>query len=705
MKRNKWTRFGAAALSVTLLAPQCGLIAHAAAPAPTTDEAVYVNLDAYGALDDMRVVKGVTLNGAQAIADYGDYEAVYNMTSHDKPALRADGVDFTLENVTGSRFYYECIPSDPSSLQMPWTFDVSYKLDGVPMKAEDLAGASGLVEMQIHAIPNPAAGEYYRNNMTLILGTGANMDETKSLEAPGAQIQSMGSYKFAVFLGLPGEENTYTVRIGSDSFESMGIYMLMAPGTMSQLDTISDFRNVRDKLEGAHDDLYDGLSDMLDTLNGMQGGMQSIATGLDGINEVRRQLIASRGTIDPDIDAALQTLETLAGDTESLIPELDVAQNNLNAIHSAANEMLTTLTDSKTNITEYQKILKDLQHNLSNLEDFLDDVSDITGGDWLGLADMRKALKSMRGDSDELQDSLDDLNDALNNLNHIESVLRDLLELLRNIPGCEQAADALEALIGRLSDLSDACSDTGESLRSLLDGMNGVLKALENSLSELEDLGDVLDDYDGLAQDTAAIGQQAAKLAQQSLERLNTLLTQTEALTGALTAANTDANALIPKVKTAATSLTQGLRAANTLFSDTTNTLRSLRTQSDASTQEAISGLIDVMQRAADSDGTTESLQNATDSIHNTISDEVDSIDEDSNVLNMDNSLSLRSFTSEKNAAPSSLQFILRTSEISVDEIAEVQAEEQAEAETGVWDRIVNIFKKLFSAIAGVFAD
>ena len=235
--------------------------------------------------------------------------------------------------------------------------------------------------------------------------------------------------------------------------------------------------------------------------------------------------------------------------------------------------------------------------------------------------------------------------------------------------------------------------------------MNGVLKALENSLSELEDLGDVLDDYDGLAQDTAAIGQQAAKLAQQSLERLNTLLTQTEALTGALTAANTDANALIPKVKTAATSLTQGLRAANTLFSDTTNTLRSLRTQSDASTQEAISGLIDVMQRAADSDGTTESLQNATDSIHNTISDEVDSIDEDSNVLNMDNSLSLRSFTSEKNAAPSSLQFILRTSEISVDEIAEVQAEEQAEAETGVWDRIVNIFKKLFSAIAGVFAD
>ena len=47
-----------------------------------------------------------------SLSDYGDYSAVYNMTSHDKPQMRDDGVDFTLDHVDGPRFYYDCIPND-----------------------------------------------------------------------------------------------------------------------------------------------------------------------------------------------------------------------------------------------------------------------------------------------------------------------------------------------------------------------------------------------------------------------------------------------------------------------------------------------------------------------------------------------------------------------------------------------------------------
>lgn len=705
MKRNKFFRLSAAALAVTLLAPQFGLIARAAAPTPTTDEAVYVNLDEYGLLTDMRVVKGVYLNGVTSLSDYGDYSAVYNMTSHDKPQMRDDGVDFTLEHVDGSRFYYECIPNDPASLQMPWTFDVSYKLDGVPTTAEDLAGASGLVEMNIHAVPNPNADEYYRNNMTLLIGTGIDMDKTKSLEAPGAQIQSMGSYKFAVFLGLPGEEDTYTVRIGSDSFESMGIYMLMAPATMSQLDTISDFRSVRDKLEGAHDDLYQGLSDMLDTMSGMQSGIQAMADGISGINEVRQQLIASRGTIDPDMDQALNTLETLAGDSEALIPELDTAEKNLNTVHNSTNSMITTLTDSKEDIADYQKVLKDLKNNLSNLEDLMDDIDDVTGSNWLYISDIEDALKDLQNCNDDMNDRLKDLRDALSVLRRVEDVLNDILDALEdlNLPS-GQLETLVRTLLNHLTAIGNAGEDTVESLRDLLNGMNALLDAGESAAHQLDKLNDVLDDYRGIGQDTAAIGQKAAALASGTLERVNTLLAQTETLQSALDQANTDANALIPKVKTTMTSLAGTLKSANTLLGDTRDTLRSLRDQSDASMQQSLDGLIDVMQRAANTGSTTDSLQNATDSIHNTISDEVDSLDEDSNVLNMDNSLALRSFTSDKNASPSSLQFILRTSEISVDEAAEVQAEEAAEEDIGVWGRIVNIFKKLFSAVTEAFS-
>lgn len=82
---------------------------------------------------------------------------------------------------------------------MPWTFDVSYKLDGIPIKAEKLSGAKGLVEITVHAVPNTKASDYYKNNMMLMVTTGIDMDKINSIDAPGAQIQSFGSYKIVLF--------------------------------------------------------------------------------------------------------------------------------------------------------------------------------------------------------------------------------------------------------------------------------------------------------------------------------------------------------------------------------------------------------------------------------------------------------------------------------------------------------------------------
>lgn len=698
-RKSKLLRCAALALTGALLAPQAAPLALAAAPEPTTDEAVYVNLDEYGALRDMRVVKGVTLNGATSLSDYGSYEEVNNLTSHDEPQLRSDGVDFALGEVSGSRFYYECVPSDPDALQMPWTFDVSYKLDGVPSTAEALAGASGLVEISVHAIPNPAADEYYRNNMTLLIATGANMDETKSLEAPGAQIQSLGSYKFAVFLGLPGEESTYTVRIGSDSFESMGVYMLMAPATLSQLDTIADLRRVRDTLGDAHDDLYNGLSAMLTTMSGMQGGLQSMADGMAGIDEIRRQIIASRGTIDPDIDAALTQLERLAGSSDALIPELTTAQTNLNAFHGDLTEVLTRLSDSRADIDSYKTLLTGLRRDLANLEDFLDELDDQASDDFY-LSQIRSALKSLGTDADNLSDQLSDLRDALSNLRHVEDILNDMLQIF---PEGTLLGDPIARLLRTLSPIADEAGNTFQSLEDLCDSLRKLTDSSAAMVGQLEDLTEVLDDYRGLGGDMASLGQQATELAESTLTRVDGLLAQAEPIQQTLDQTNTDLNAAIPKVTDTAAALNDTVKAANTLLTDTRDTLRSLRDQADASTQQSLDGLIDVMQRAANSGDTTGSLQTATDSIHGTISDEVDSIEGDSNILNIDNSLALRSFTSDKNPSPSSLQFILRTSEISVDEMAEVQAEQADEADEGVWARIVGIFKKIAAAIASIF--
>ena len=107
MKPNKLRRPAAAALVLALVLPQAAL---AAPPEVETDEAVYINLDAYGIPEATRIVKGVSPNGHTEFTDYGDYSEVYNMSTYDQPALEDGAVTWTLEGEGMRRFYYECIP-------------------------------------------------------------------------------------------------------------------------------------------------------------------------------------------------------------------------------------------------------------------------------------------------------------------------------------------------------------------------------------------------------------------------------------------------------------------------------------------------------------------------------------------------------------------------------------------------------------------
>ena len=149
---------------------------------------------------------------------------------------------------------------------------------------------------------------------------------------------------------------------------------------------------------------------------------------------------------------------------------------------------------------------------------------------------------------------------------------------------------------------------------------------------------------------------------------------------------------------------TKTLTASYQLLDTVNSTLRSVRSDADASTQTTLDGLLDVLDKASRSNSSNK-LQNATDDIHNAIDDAKTDLEDDTNILNIDSSADLQSVTSSMNPTPSSLQFILRTQEISTDDDDDAVTSDQDAADEGVLARIVNIFKKLASAIYGVFAS
>ncbi len=761
MKRNKLRRVTATALLLSFALPQC---AYAAAPTVETDEAVYINMDYYGVPTNTRIVKGVNLNGHTEFTDFGDYKDVYNMSTFDEPVLKDGSVYWKLDT-DKQRFYYECIPNDTVNIQMPWNFDVSYKLNGVPVEADKCAGASGTIQMDIHAVPNDYASEYYKNNMMLVCATGIDMSKALSIDAPGAQIQSFGTYKLVMFMGLPGEENTFTVRIGSNDFESMGLIMFMTPATTSALDIMSSMRDIKDRLENSGDNLYTGVSSMLSTMQAVQGSLSSMSKGISGIDEVRKQLIRDRGTIDPRTDAALAALNELTGQSDSLIPELNTTKDTLTSLNATTSSILTTLEESGADVTEYQKLLEQVKTSLGNLENLFDDLDDETDNSSWTIAQVRSASENLSKELEALRDDLDKLSKNLNTLpDDLSSKVSDNLENYvaamtgsaaqsaasaaaqakyaeikaaagpdddpaeveaRAMAEAEAAGKAAAqgavksseayskslALGAVMTGINDASKSTVKSMQSMTSQSVKVVKQLtdlldstNSLLKDLEDIADVFDDYKGLPQDFTQEGKKLTELANGSLDRVNKMLADLPALRESLDTMTTTANSAIDKTTSLITSTKKALSTSYDLVNTANSVLRSVRSQADASTQATIDSLLDTLGKLSGSTASGQ-MQTATNSIHSAVKDAETDLEDDTNVLNIDTSAELQSVTSNMNPAPSSLQFILRTKEISVDDDKDSGVSDQDAADEGVFARICNVFKKLFTAITSVFAS
>lgn len=766
MKRNKLRRVTATALLLSFALPQC---AQAAAPTVETDETVYINMDYYGAPTNTRIVKGVNLNGHTEFTDFGDYKDVYNMSTFDEPTLKDGSVYWKLDT-DKNRFYYECIPNDTVNIQMPWNFDVSYKLNGVPVEADQCAGASGTIQMDIHAVPNTYASDYYKNNMMLVCATGIDMSKALSIDAPGAQIQSFGTYKLVMFMGLPGEENTFTVRIGSNDFESMGLIMFMTPATTSALDIMSSMRDIKDRLENSGDNLYTGVSSMLSTMQAVQGSLSSMSSGISGIDQVRKQLIKDRGTLDPRTDAALNALNELTGKSDSLIPELNSAKETLTSLNATTSSILTTLEESGEDIPEYQKLLNDVKTSLGNLEDLFDDLDDETDNSSWTIAQIRSASEDLSKELEALTKDLKSLSGSLDDLDLETPVTTELTNYVKNMTSTASStvldtaykkgyaagkqaaidegktdeaeieaiaqqyaeaakasaasqassaasqaqasaysnAQALAALMTGIKSGSSAVTSDMQSmtkqLKSVTEKMSGLLKATNSLLKDLEDIADVFDEYKGLPQDFTAEGKKLTELANGSLDRVNKMLADIPALRESLDSLTKTATSSIDKTTDLMNSTKKALSTSYDLVNTANSVLRSVRSQADASTQATIDSLLDTLGKLSGSTASGQ-MQTATDSIHSAVKDAETDLEDDTNVLNIDTSADLESVTSSMNPSPSSLQFILRTEEISVDDDDDDGTSDQDAADEGVFARICNIFKKLFTAIAGVFTS
>lgn len=718
IKRNKFIAISLSIMTaVSLIEPFS--TAYAAAPDVTTDEAVYANLDYYGSISDMNIVKSCSLNGNTEFTDYGDYDKVVNMSNYAKPDLDDGSVTWNLDGEDiKKRFYYECTPKS-NDVELPWTFDVSYKLNGVPTKAEDLAGASGEIEMNVHVTPNEDTQDYYKNNMILQVATMVDMEDTLSVEAPGSQLQSIGSYKAVVFAALPGEENTFTIRIGSNDFKSTGIVMMMIPGTLERIKDIKDFKEKKDKVDDSADAINESLDEILGVMSSMSSGINTASKGLDGLNDTRGYISSAKGEVYNNADISLDDIDKLVDQINKFYPELKNSEQMVNDLNSNVNDLVGSVINLKSDLSSYKSDIKKIQKLLKRYQTIIDDTQSKQDDRDDVLDDLNDALGDFKGDLKNLGDNVSSSNDSIRKTKkNVEDVIKGkaVADALSKVPSgapdsvkeaYKQAAE--KAANEQIGTVDNAISPALKNLSSTNDKLSSSLSSGKELASSLQDAIDLGKDYfellDKGLDNTDKMIDQLNKVnstlkttidkTQDIIDNLDTLNQTANNYRDNVISAIKETEILINKFSDSMFDLKFALKSAENVMQNAGNKI-------DPATKNTLDGLIDLLDKSLDAVGTSDSIKHAKDTIKDAIDSEEKKYEDDTNTLNMDAEHPLESFTSDKNPEPSSIQIILRTQEINKDAVKDNSEDlEYKDQNVGIFQRIANIFKRIYHAIVG----
>lgn len=758
-------RVTASVLTAALLCTSAGSVPVYGAPAGAdVDETMYVNLDYYGKTTKVNVVKGVNLNGLGEITDYGNYINVENMSTSDAPVLGDGSVTWNLPEGQNGRFYYKCT-MDNEQVVLPWDFDVSYKLNGVPTDGDKLAGAGGLIEINVKATPNDNANLYYRNNMMLMVTVPVDMSKCYSVDADGAQIQSLGSTTAAVFSALPGEEGDYTVRIGTDSFETTGVIMAMAPGTIDDLNHIKDLKEAKDTWKDAGDALYDSLEQMAKSVESMRDGINQVQSGVSSAESARQKWSANKDSILAGNDQTIESLTALSQQLETLVPHLQTAKDTAETVHNSMGDIVNTMGDMQQPLRKMYDRLRNISTTSQSLGEQLDDVREDMAWliqnnaqfqvqtttilealpeliasledydvDDLDLGDLEDTdTRTMADDPDDDRENKADTSSGnqedpdINKADSSDTVTEDKTsgDMASEAAGADHedggaeednsshTADSAAGTDNRSdtadgADISDAQTLSKAHIEKhevpLVGAPSGVdLVTLYKMLSKIDKDSR---EFTQVASNLLDNVGDAAKYGADLTDSMDLMIEDLTALHDSLDMYYPDLQASLDDLSELVNRTTDAMNKGISTMTIVQNTLKATSGDIDEAAKNSLRGSMELLDKSLSILDSTTGVRTAGRTMKDVMDEQLDKFDTDNRFLFIDPSEDKVSFTSDKNPAPKTLQVVLRTDEISLDDENNKETDAEAEkANEGPLKRMWNVLVQMWKAIISIFKN
>jgi len=701
MKKIKWIRRATAAalifnsMALTVMPP---LQVLAAAPSVHVDETLYLNLDHYGAISDANVVKGIEFNKQETCTDYGTYTEVVCLGNDEDPKSENGEVVLKAPENGGRLFFQGTL--DNSAVQSPWSFDLGYKLNGRAVEAKDLAGASGLVEIDIDATANKQVSEYMRNNFMLLIAVPVDLSKCYSVDAPDSQTSSIGDMTVVIYECLPGKDGHFEVRIGTDSFETVGVMMIMSPGTVSDLKDLKDLKELKDKFRT-------NTNAMMDDMEALMDNVTDVSDQLSLTNQMLEELRAGKATVDASREEIFDKNDTAIQDLWNLSENLAPLSGSLNTAKTMVYEVNKTLNDTDQDLLDTMSKMKTLSSRLKEFGSDLNGVNRWTTLDLMeeikraGLEDAMKEIQKNAADSAAAAKKLGALiMDSING--YATPANADRIEM------DEELREAIEEITQSLEELADDPTGNAEEIAKELAALKKALNEMGGNIGNVPgvfknavtaQIDAVLASISRLSSDAGALTFQTARV----VNSVNELAGDLDTLIGIM-------NRYYEDMQGALTNLDHVLVQIEKTSDDLAGTMQTINNTLRAASQNfsaAGDNALRTGQLAVDNTRkivkNTENLKNSGADLRKSINDELDEKEAEHNFLNMDPYAEKVSLTSEKNPEPKSVQIICRSDEITIKDSAKsLDSEVDAEGLT-LWQRIINVFHRVTELVAGLF--
>ena len=540
------------------------------------EETIYILADASGVVEDVTVsnwLKTAGLTGS--IEDVSGLTDIKNVKGEE--TFTQDGENVTWD-AKGEDIYYQ----GSTDKQLPVDVTITYTLDGVEMKPQEMAGKSGKMEMTVsyenkEQTTATINGKKQKLTVPFLMITGMLLptDCFSNVEVENGKVVSEGNNQIVVGIGMPGlaksldldEEASekipasFTVTADVTDF-SMG--NTFTYGTSSLLGEI-DFDDLEDldKLQKSMDKLSDSSAKLIAGSEELEDGTRELADKYATFDEGIKTLAAGIAELEKGGNTLKNGAFSYIDGVDSLGSGVKKYVKGTNDLAKGVKSYVEGSKSLEEGINSVEKAAKDFPAQYAafaeGLNSYTTGVEKMTDGE---------TMSTLSGGAKAVSDGITAVNEGASQLSSGVSTLHAGAEKLEaSFANNDKMIATLDAMIAAATgsgDVQAAATYTSlrDSLKTLTEQQKAGVKALADNTADSSALQQGIASIASQTGKTGALKAGADKLAG-GLETMKEGASQLNASTKSLTTASGQIGAGISSLTEAVGSLAEGAETLN----------------------------------------------------------------------------------------------------------------------------------------------